>query len=234
MYARYSSRFQHSIDDQVRTCREWAERAGLKVVEIFSDEAVTGKSSRRRGLRELRESLERNRADVVVIFMTNRLYRKMYQSLAFVEEEIVDRGKRCVFVQSGIDTADADDWRQRIQLHAPIDKFLVQTIGKHVHAAAQVLKELTVTLGDENMSGIVIDSGSLKSMDFTINGDINLFKMTASPKDLRVHNRCLPAGGFLTPGRFQNPPEKQPPTAEAGELRPSGRTSPRASQPSSH
>lgn len=139
IYARFSSRFQHSIDDQVRACREWAERNDIDVVSVFSDEAVTGKSSRRRGLHELQEAIDEGRIDVVVIFTTNRLYRKMYQSLRFVEEEIVDRGMRCVFVQSGIDTSDADDWRQRLQLHALIDEFLVQTIGKHVHAAHEGL-----------------------------------------------------------------------------------------------
>ena len=92
IYARFSSRFQHSIDDQVRACREWAEHNGMEVVEVFTDEAITGKSSRRHGLSQLRKALEEHRIDVVVVFTTNRLFRKMYQSLAFVEEEIVDRG----------------------------------------------------------------------------------------------------------------------------------------------
>lgn len=139
IYARYSSRFQHSIDDQVRVCREWAERNGIEVKHVFSDQAITGKSSRRTGLRELHAALAENKVDVVIIFTTNRLYRKMYRSLQFVEEEIVDRNKRCVFVQSGIDTADTDDWRQRLQMYALIDEFLVQTIAKHVQAAHEGL-----------------------------------------------------------------------------------------------
>ncbi|MCA9052022.1 MAG: recombinase family protein [Planctomycetaceae bacterium] len=135
IYARYSSRFQHSIDDQVRVCREWSEERGLDVRYVFADEAVTGKSSRRKGLAKLRQSIENDEVDIVVVFTTNRLYRKMYQSLQFVEEEIVDAGKRCVFVQSGIDTADSEAWRQHLQVNAMIDEFLVQTIGKHVNAA---------------------------------------------------------------------------------------------------
>ncbi|MCC6126087.1 MAG: recombinase family protein [Pirellulales bacterium] len=99
IYARYSSRFQHSIEDQVRTCREWAERNGVHVPEkyVFVDEGVTGRSSRREGLQNLRAALESEQIGVVIIFSTNRLYRKTYRSLAFVEEEIIDRGKRCVF-----------------------------------------------------------------------------------------------------------------------------------------
>lgn len=147
IYARFSSRFQHSIDDQVRDCREWAERNGVDVRFVFTDRAVTGKSSRRSGLHRLQTALENDEVDVVIIFTTNRLYRKMYQSLAFVEEEIVDRRKRCVSVRSGIDTADSEDWRQRLQLHALIDEFVVQTIAKHVHAAHEGLLLRTRVFG---------------------------------------------------------------------------------------
>ncbi len=63
IYARYSSRFQHSIDDQVRTCREWAEKNGYDVKVVFTDEAVTGKSSRRKGLKELRKAIEDDEVD---------------------------------------------------------------------------------------------------------------------------------------------------------------------------
>ncbi|MCC6123762.1 MAG: recombinase family protein [Pirellulales bacterium] len=78
IYARYSSRFQHSIEDQVRSCREWAERNGVNVPDklVFVDERVTGRSSRREDLQNLRAALESGSIDVVIIFSTNRLYRK--------------------------------------------------------------------------------------------------------------------------------------------------------------
>lgn len=50
----------------------------------------------------------------------------------------------------------------------------------------QVLKDLAVTLGSEETPGIKIVDGKLEALDIAINGDINLFKLTASPKDLRV------------------------------------------------
>jgi hypothetical protein len=52
IYARFSMRYQASIADQVRACREWAEANGLDISEamIFIDEAVSGKKSRRAGL----------------------------------------------------------------------------------------------------------------------------------------------------------------------------------------
>ncbi len=142
IYARYSSRFQHSIEDQVRACKDWAEKNGIRVPDdlIFADRAVTGKSSRRQGFKDFQEALAGNRAGVAVIFTTNRLYRKFYQTLAFVEEEIVDKGKRAVFVKSGpIDTDDKEQWRKLLHIHALMDEFVIQTIAAHVQSAHEGL-----------------------------------------------------------------------------------------------
>lgn len=142
IYARYSSRFQHSIEDQIRVCKEWAEKNGITVPDnlIFVDRAVTGKSCRRQGLKDFQKALAENRAGVAILFTTNRLYRKFYQSLAFVEEEIVDRGKRAVFVKSGpIDTDDKEHWRKLLHIHALMDEFVIQTIAAHVQSAHEGL-----------------------------------------------------------------------------------------------
>ncbi len=142
IYARYSSRFQHSIEDQIRVCKDWAEKNGITVPDdlIFFDRAVTGKSRRRKGLKDFQQALAGNRAGVAIMFTTNRLYRKFYQSLAFVEEEIVDKGKRAVFVKSGpIDTDDKEMWRKLLHIHALMDEFVIQTIAAHVQSAHEGL-----------------------------------------------------------------------------------------------
>jgi site-specific DNA recombinase len=142
IYARYSSRFQHSIEDQIRVCKDWAEKNGITVPDelIFVDRAVTGKSCRRQGLKDFQQALAENRAHVAIMFTTNRLYRKFYQSLAFVEEEIVDKGKRAVFVKSGpIDTDDKEHWRQLLHIHALMDEFVIQTVAAHVQSAHEGL-----------------------------------------------------------------------------------------------
>lgn len=53
-------------------------------------------------------------------------------------------------------------------------------------AGVQVIKDLAVTLGNKDKPGIKIVNGSLDSLDITINGEINLFKITATPKNLRI------------------------------------------------
>lgn len=50
----------------------------------------------------------------------------------------------------------------------------------------QVIKDLALTLGSKDKPGIKIVNGNLDSLDITINGEINLFKITATPKNLRI------------------------------------------------
>ena len=45
--------------------------------------------------------------------------------------QIVDRGKRRVFIKSGVDTADQRRWRQLLQMHAIMDEFAVEMSGEH-------------------------------------------------------------------------------------------------------
>ncbi len=60
------------------------------------------------------------------------------------------------------------------------------SISTQPQGGIQVIKDLEVSLGTRDEPGIRIVSGSLKSLDITINGEINLFKITAAPKDLHI------------------------------------------------
>lgn len=137
IYTRFSTDLQHSTEDQVRECRRWADENGVTVEErhVFSDEGITGRSSRRPGLKLLQAALEADEIDVVIIFATNRLYRMTHRSLAFVEEQIIERGKRCVFVASGIDTAKGDDWWLPLQVYTIVDEFTSKVNVRHIQAA---------------------------------------------------------------------------------------------------
>jgi predicted site-specific integrase-resolvase len=149
IYARYSSRFQHSIEDQIRECRTWAQANGINVADdhVFTDEKVTGKKNRRAGFQALMRAVAEGKVDVVIIFTTNRLFRKTYRALRFVEEEIVDRRKRCVFVKSGIDTEDKENWRKLLHLHSLVDELSVTLQAAHIRAAHEGQLRLGIVFG---------------------------------------------------------------------------------------
>jgi hypothetical protein len=77
--------------------------------------------------------------DVVIALATNRLFRKAYKAAQFVEEEIVDRGKRAVFIDTNIDTADEGRWRQYFQIHSMLDEFTATSTVGHIRASLEGL-----------------------------------------------------------------------------------------------
>jgi len=60
LYARFSTDMQRdaSIDDQIRTCHDYAEKQGMEVVEVFSDKAMSGASLMRSGIQNLLRSAD--------------------------------------------------------------------------------------------------------------------------------------------------------------------------------
>ena len=93
IYARFSTDMQRdaSIEDQIRSCREYAARQGLRVVETYSDRAVSGASLMRSGLQKLLRDGRSSAFDVVISEGLDRLSRNqadiatLYQRLAFAE-----------------------------------------------------------------------------------------------------------------------------------------------------
>ena len=141
IYARYSSRFQDSIADQARVLFEAAYQLRIFIPRehIYFDLAVRGWKDRRPGLTALRQALRQKQFDVFLVFTTSRLFRRTYKALQFVEEELVERGIRGVFVKSHLDTADGDNWRTTFQLFAAMDEAMVRMYAEHVRAAHEGL-----------------------------------------------------------------------------------------------
>ena len=77
IYARFSSALQSeaSIEDQLRICRERAEREGWTVAEIFTDMAISGASMQRPGVQRLMQEASRGEFDIIVAEALDRLSR---------------------------------------------------------------------------------------------------------------------------------------------------------------
>jgi site-specific DNA recombinase len=85
IYARYSSDMQSplSVEDQIALCRKTAEGKGWQVVDVFSDEALTGKKKDRPGFKKLKDALCQGVADVVMFESLDRLSRSLEHSAGF-------------------------------------------------------------------------------------------------------------------------------------------------------
>ena len=77
IYARYSSDLQRdaSIEDQIRLCKERAKREGWRVVNCYTDHAISGASLIRPGMQMLLQDAQAGKFDVIVAEAIDRLSR---------------------------------------------------------------------------------------------------------------------------------------------------------------
>ena len=136
IYARFSSKQQHSTEDQIRECVIWAARNGILVLPEFIsvDEAVTGRQLRRDGLERMKQILQGRYASVLLVFKASRLFRQAFKGYQLIQEEVVEEGLRAVSVSQGIDTADKKSWKIQLQTHGLLDDLLLDAIADHVRA----------------------------------------------------------------------------------------------------
>ena len=135
VYARYSSDRQSkcSIGDQIRKCREYAERQGWQILDdhIYSDEAISGATSEREGLQRLLAAAEAKCFDIVLIDDTSRLSRKLSDSIS-LSDRLQVAGVRIVFVSQGIDTQDEQS-EVLMATHGIVDSLYIRELGKKTH-----------------------------------------------------------------------------------------------------
>ena len=98
IYARYSSDMQRpaSIDDQIRVCKEFVDRQGWELQQVYKDAALSGASSLRPGYQALLEGARNAEFDVIVAEALDRLSRD--------QEDIAGFYKRCRFAAVRITT----------------------------------------------------------------------------------------------------------------------------------
>ena len=114
IYGRFSSDMQQpvSIERQVRTCRDFAERQGWGAVPdaaVYKDQAVSGSTTHRRTdyqrlLAEIAGSNGKPPFDIVLIEDLSRLMRDMGETVRLVKMAPV-WAVRVIGVNDGIDTA---------------------------------------------------------------------------------------------------------------------------------
>jgi DNA invertase Pin-like site-specific DNA recombinase len=149
IYARYSSRFQTSVPDQVRALLEEAAQRGFYVPRehIYFDLAVSGARERRPGLQALRQALAARSVGVLLVLTTNRLFRRVYKALRLVEEEVLGNGVRCIFTKNGVDTDDVQRWRMLYQFHAMMDELMLGMYADNIRVAHAALLHRKLVFG---------------------------------------------------------------------------------------
>ncbi len=107
VYCRYSSDRQnpHSIEDQLRVCREYVERAGGRIGDelVFADAAISGASIVRPGFTALQTAVRAGAVDVVVTEDLSRIGRDVGNNDRAMKE-LKTFGARLIAINDGLDT----------------------------------------------------------------------------------------------------------------------------------
>lgn len=85
IYARYSSHAQRdvSIEQQIRACRIFAERHGIRILEIYEDRALTGTSDKRPGFQRMIQDAKKGAWQYVIVYTLDRFARDRYDSAVY-------------------------------------------------------------------------------------------------------------------------------------------------------
>lgn len=79
IYARYSTELQseHSIEDQLRTCRRIAHGHGFEIGQTFTDAAISGGTVHRPGYQAMLQAARRREFDAIIAEDASRLWRNL-------------------------------------------------------------------------------------------------------------------------------------------------------------
>ena len=102
LYARYSSDNQRdaSIEDQLRLCRERAEREGWRIVDSYSDRSISGASLIRPGIQALMQDAQAGRFNLVLAESLDRISRDQ-EDIAGVYKRLTFASVRMVTLSEG-------------------------------------------------------------------------------------------------------------------------------------
>lgn len=106
IYSRFSTdrQSESSIEDQVRVCTEYVERAGWFVLGTYQDQGISGAAiGNRPGVRRMLEAALAQRFDVLLVMDLSRLSRSQ-ADLPKMIDRLIARGVRVVGVQDGYDS----------------------------------------------------------------------------------------------------------------------------------
>lgn len=103
IYARYSSAGQRdeSIEGQLRDCRAFAERFGIRIIGEYCDRALTGTSDKRPEFQRMIRDSAKGQFTVVITWKNDRFARSRYDS-AIYKARLKQNGVKVLYAKESI------------------------------------------------------------------------------------------------------------------------------------
>lgn len=131
IYARYSSSAQkdESIEQQIAACKEYAQRNGLRIVAIYADHAMSGRTDRRPEFQKMLRHAESGEFSMVLAYKSNRIARNMLNALAH-EEKLARLGITVSYVKEEFGDNAAGRFALRTMMN--LNQFFSESLSEDV------------------------------------------------------------------------------------------------------
>lgn len=131
IYARYSSSAQkdESIEQQIEACRDYAQRNGIHIVDIYADRAMSGRTDRRPEFQKMLRHAESGEFSMVLAYKSNRIARNMLNALAH-EEKLARLGITVSYVKEEFGDNAAGRFALRTMMN--LNQFFSESLSEDV------------------------------------------------------------------------------------------------------
>lgn len=131
IYARYSSHNQRevSIEQQIKECQKYAEWNNLRIVEIYSDKAVSGKTDRRTNFQRMMRDAAKGKFGYVIAWKSNRMGRNMMEAM-INDARLRDLGVRCLYTEEDFDDTAAGRFALRNMMN--VNQFYSENMAEDI------------------------------------------------------------------------------------------------------
>lgn len=158
-YARFSSNNQReeSIDAQLRAIQDYCERNGIKLVEIYTDEAQSATTDDRDDFKVMIDDILKGKLDIdaVLVHKFNRFARNKYDS-ALYKKRLRDIGIKVISVTQPID--DSPEGRILESLIEAMDEYYSENLALEVKKGMLENALKGKHTGGKKLFGLSVDS----------------------------------------------------------------------------
>jgi site-specific DNA recombinase len=191
-YVRVSSEIQklkeNSIKNQINEIRNYSNRCGFELVEIFEDLGISGLKSDRKGLEELLNKVRDKNIDGVVVYSLSRMSRKLRDVIdiidLFSKNDVEFYSIKEGFMNDGI------VGKLMLNILGSINEFEVNVLGERIKDVKNYKKSKNEVYGGKILYGMYRRKNKLvrnkaeievlrQIKDFRINKKWSYFKISA-------------------------------------------------------
>ncbi len=198
IYARYSSDKQNeqSIAGQVEVCTKWAQDNDINIIQIYHDEALSGKTDKRPDFQRMIKDARGGKFDYIIVYKLDRFARNRYDS-AIYKAQLKKSNVRILSAMENI-----ADGPEGIILESVLEGMaeyysanLSQNVLRGMHQRAELAKHLggTAPLGYKvsKDKSYVIDGKTAHIVQ-------KIYEMYASGETMKQITICLNNAGYKT------------------------------------